>query len=190
MSCVFSYHPVLIFLNSSIRLLAWLWVYCLLSKSLNIHRKLIFTVIPETKEKKNFYIYHMSYLIFFCYKQVTDIWYDHLLRIVKIRTHTPDTPKGIGPVAEETPEDEEGLGESSSSSRVLACQFSLFIHLWSFGWIVYLCPTFPNFWCDLSFILHMSAKITTYISLILIPCVYNLSALKIICLLFLTQNVI
>lgn len=43
--------------------------------------------------------------------QVTDIWYSHLYSIVKVRTHTPATPKGVGPlIVEMFDEKEDSLG--------------------------------------------------------------------------------
>lgn len=47
----------------------------------------------------------------FVYFQVSNIWYNHLQKIVKIRTKTPDTPQGIGPlIIESSDEKEDTLG--------------------------------------------------------------------------------
>ncbi|KAL3861144.1 hypothetical protein ACJMK2_007213 [Sinanodonta woodiana] len=53
------------------------------------------------------------------YRQVTDIWYTHLYKVVKIRTRTPATPKGIGPlISEMSEEEEEGLDEAQEAEAV------------------------------------------------------------------------
>ena len=42
---------------------------------------------------------------------MTDIWYTHLYGIVKVRTRTPATPKGVGPlIVERSDEIEDTLG--------------------------------------------------------------------------------
>ena len=51
---------------------------------------------------------HCLFIINF---QVTDIWYTHLYGIVKVRTRTPATPKGVGPlIVERSNEIEDSLG--------------------------------------------------------------------------------
>ncbi|XP_025081021.1 zinc finger MYND domain-containing protein 12-like [Pomacea canaliculata] len=53
------------------------------------------------------------------YNQVTDIWHTYLDRIVKCRTQTPPTPRGVGPGAVEKLEDkEEGLDEAQEAEAV------------------------------------------------------------------------
>ncbi|XP_064642385.1 zinc finger MYND domain-containing protein 12-like [Lineus longissimus] len=50
------------------------------------------------------------------YKRVTDIWYDHLEKIVKVRTKTPVAPKGVGLVVTEiNQEPEVGLDEAQEA---------------------------------------------------------------------------
>ncbi|XP_074655007.1 zinc finger MYND domain-containing protein 12-like [Tubulanus polymorphus] len=50
------------------------------------------------------------------YKRVLDIWYDHLLKIVKMRTKTPIAPKGVGlVVAEINQEPDIGLDEAQEA---------------------------------------------------------------------------
>ena len=45
--------------------------------------------------------------------QVTEIWYRHLYNIVKVRTRTPPTPKGVGPlIVEVIDEKEDSLGKT------------------------------------------------------------------------------
>ena len=53
-----------------------------------------------------------SYIPVFVLFQVTDIWYSHLYNIVKVRTRTPATPKGVGPlIVEMFDEQEDSLGK-------------------------------------------------------------------------------
>ncbi|XP_041377508.1 zinc finger MYND domain-containing protein 12-like isoform X2 [Gigantopelta aegis] len=53
------------------------------------------------------------------YRQVTDIWYNHLQRIVLSRTRTPETPKGVGPGAVETLfEEEDSLDEAQEAEAI------------------------------------------------------------------------
>ncbi|XP_076451715.1 zinc finger MYND domain-containing protein 12-like [Babylonia areolata] len=53
------------------------------------------------------------------YRQVTDIWHSHLDRIVKSRTRTPATPRGVGPGAiEKEEEEEEGLDEAQEAEAI------------------------------------------------------------------------
>jgi len=53
------------------------------------------------------------------YRQVTEIWHGHLDRIVKSRTRTPETPKGVGPGAiEKLEEEEEGLDEAQEAEAI------------------------------------------------------------------------
>lgn len=49
--------------------------------------------------------------------KVTDIWHEHLHRIVKIRTKAPSTPRGIGPTAEDPDEAEDCLGKLSGRNK-------------------------------------------------------------------------
>ena len=43
--------------------------------------------------------------------QVAEIWYNYLDRIVRMRTKTPPTPKGIGPIiSSEDTDNEDQLG--------------------------------------------------------------------------------
>lgn len=51
----------------------------------------------------------MSNFSFFPPK-VSNIWYNHLLRIVQLRTKTPATQQGIGPLIPEQLEEEDSLG--------------------------------------------------------------------------------
>lgn len=53
------------------------------------------------------------------YRQVTEIWYAHLYGIVKIRTKTPATPKGVGPlIVEQADEKEDSLDEAQEAEAV------------------------------------------------------------------------
>lgn len=53
------------------------------------------------------------------YRQVTDIWYSHLYNIVKVRTRTPPTPKGVGPlIVEMFDEQEDSLDEAQEAEAV------------------------------------------------------------------------
>ena len=55
---------------------------------------------------------------------MTEIWYTHLYGIVKVRTRTPATPKGVGPlIVEQTDEKEDSLGNTSifANSRYSPC---------------------------------------------------------------------
>lgn len=53
------------------------------------------------------------------YRQVTDIWYTHLYSIVKVRTRTPPTPKGVGPlIVEMFDEQEDTLDEAQEAEAV------------------------------------------------------------------------
>jgi hypothetical protein len=47
--------------------------------------------------------------LFFFLFQVSNIWYNHLQKIVKIRTKTPDTPQGIGPLITESSDEKEDI---------------------------------------------------------------------------------
>ncbi|WAR14938.1 ZMY12-like protein [Mya arenaria] len=50
---------------------------------------------------------------------VTDIWYSHLFNIVKVRTRTPPTPKGVGPlIVEMFDEQEDSLDEAQEAEAV------------------------------------------------------------------------
>ena len=65
--------------------------------------KEISTIIPNYHKIRT-----LSVLLWF---QVTDIWYTHLYGIVKVRTRTPATPKGVGPlIVERSDEIEDSLG--------------------------------------------------------------------------------
>jgi len=56
--------------------------------------------------------------------QVAEIWYNHLMKIVKVRTRTPNTAKGIGPlIAEINPEEEDGLGKKTLISCLCLTAF-------------------------------------------------------------------
>ena len=51
---------------------------------------------------------------------MTEIWHSHLDRIVKSRTRTPATPRGVGPGAVEAQEEqEEGLGRRCFKKNTL-----------------------------------------------------------------------
>ncbi|XP_052082447.1 zinc finger MYND domain-containing protein 12-like [Mytilus californianus] len=53
------------------------------------------------------------------YRQVSTIWYNHLQKIVKIRTKTPDTPQGIGPlIIESSDEKEDTLDEAQEAEAI------------------------------------------------------------------------
>ncbi|XP_033764083.1 zinc finger MYND domain-containing protein 12-like [Pecten maximus] len=53
------------------------------------------------------------------YRQVAEIWYRHLLQIVRVRTATPDIPKGIGPIISEgNLEEEDSLDEAQEAEAV------------------------------------------------------------------------
>lgn len=53
------------------------------------------------------------------YSQVTDIWYNHLLKIVTIRTRTPVASTGIGPLIMDTNEEKEDeLDEAQEAEAV------------------------------------------------------------------------
>lgn len=53
------------------------------------------------------------------YRQVSNIWYNHLQKIVKIRTKTPDTPQGIGPlITESSDEKEDTLDEAQEAEAI------------------------------------------------------------------------
>lgn len=53
------------------------------------------------------------------YRQVTEIWHNHLDRIVKSRTRTPPTPRGVGPGAIEAEvEEEAGLDEAQEAEAI------------------------------------------------------------------------
>ncbi|XP_046558779.1 zinc finger MYND domain-containing protein 12-like [Haliotis rubra] len=53
------------------------------------------------------------------YRQVTNIWHHHLNRIVMSRTRTPEIPKGVGPGAVETlEEEEEPLDEAQEAEAI------------------------------------------------------------------------
>lgn len=54
-------------------------------------------------------MYVLSNFSFFPPK-VSNIWYNHLLRIVQLRTKTPATQQGIGPLIPEQLEEEDSLG--------------------------------------------------------------------------------
>ncbi|XP_050413704.1 zinc finger MYND domain-containing protein 12 [Patella vulgata] len=53
------------------------------------------------------------------YRQVTDIWYSHLDGIVKCRTRTPETPKGVGPGAVEVIVDEEDKLDEAQEAEAI-----------------------------------------------------------------------
>ena len=53
------------------------------------------------------------------YSQVTDIWYDHLGKIVHQRTKAPATPKGVVLAAEIAEDEEDGLGELTGCCSIV-----------------------------------------------------------------------
>ena len=54
-------------------------------------------------------MFEIGCLLFFFLFQVSNIWYNHLQKIVKIRTKTPDTPQGIGPLITESSDEKEDI---------------------------------------------------------------------------------
>lgn len=52
------------------------------------------------------------------YDEVTDIWYEHLSRLVTTRSSTPKTPKGYGPLALAGDGDEDGLDEAQEAEAI------------------------------------------------------------------------
>lgn len=52
------------------------------------------------------------------YSEVSNIWYNHLLRIVQLRTKTPATQQGIGPLIPEQLEEEDSLDEAQEAEAI------------------------------------------------------------------------
>lgn len=70
-----------------------------------MHGVLVFMDLKKT----HIIVYVLSNFSFFPPK-VSNIWYNHLLRIVQLRTKTPATQQGIGPLIPEQLEEEDSLG--------------------------------------------------------------------------------
>lgn len=60
--------------------------------------------------KKNIFVGPILLNFSFFPLKVSNIWYNHLLRIVQLRTKTPATQQGIGPLIPEQLEEEDSLG--------------------------------------------------------------------------------
>ncbi|XP_064611450.1 zinc finger MYND domain-containing protein 12-like [Liolophura sinensis] len=53
------------------------------------------------------------------YRQVTQIWYDYLSKIIQVRTRTPDTPVGVGPVITDSKQEEEDQLDEAQEAEAI-----------------------------------------------------------------------
>lgn len=85
--------------------------------------------------------------------KVSNIWYNHLLRIVQLRTKTPATQQGIGPLISEQLEEEDSLGivERSAwhkSVTIYVYATCMFISKTSKLWLTCTSTLYYSIWCD------------------------------------------
>lgn len=60
------------------------------------------------------------------YRQVSNIWYNNLQKIVKIRTKTPDTPQGIGPLITESSDEKEDILDEAQEAEAIQVLNSIY----------------------------------------------------------------